>query len=535
VRQYSVGHFKWKASLLALLSVLVVGASCSSNGDGDKGAQGVEAGSPQAVTEEQQAQPHAAPTDADQAAGAAAPTETPAGAQAPAAPSMPNMPDYKSGGTTATPKVAQGQPTAPKPGEAAAQPNKPGTAASKPTPGQPSNAPAAPTPGQPGPPAAGGGALGSPEVGVTPTEIKFGSISGVNTPLGNIIASPVTSTVNAMFKSINDAGGVLGRKLSITDCDDAGDVGRFRACFRKLTEEDKIFSLFTSVTWGSGEASGDLARAKIPWIGSWGFYTAEWKDPWMFPIHMASQHEAHGAALYARDVLKPKTVGILYLNSPEQLQAKKNIHEVLDPAGIKVVRELSQEIDTPDESSNVLNMRAGNPDHILAFSWPPPVTKFIVDAAQQNYWPPKGLNSNHYAIEAIQELIGDFPKKGLYTITNFKVWSDNAEYLAIMRKYAPQLMKKHHHKTQGAYVAARTFAEAAKQIGPELTRAKIVQKLESQPWDAGPGLGVQFYWKAGNHDTARCEFMWKYTANPTGSQRVWEPAPEGYDICDTID
>jgi ABC-type branched-subunit amino acid transport system substrate-binding protein len=535
VRQYSIGHFKTKATLLVGLSVLVVGASCSSGGGGDKAAQSVKAASPQAVAEEQQAsQPQAAPSDAGQAAASA---QAPAASQSSATPSGSNMPDYKSGGTTASPKVAQGQSTTPKPGQAAApsnQPgtNQPGTPAAKATPGQPSNAPAAPTPGQPG---AAPSNLGSSDVGVTPTEIKLGSISGVNTPLGNIIASPVTATVNAMFKSINDAGGVLGRKMTITDCDDAGDVGRFRACFRKLVEEDKIFSFFTSVTWGSGEVHGDLAGAKIPWVGSWGFYTSEWKDPWMFPIHMASQHEAHGAAIYARDVLKPKTVGILYLNSPEQLQAKKNIHQVLDPAGIKVVRELAQEIDTADESSNVLSMRAANPDHILAFSWPPPVTKFIVDATQQGYWPPKGLDSNHYAIEAIQELIGDFPTKGLYTITNFKVWSDNAEYLAIIRKYAPQLMKKHHHKTQGAYVAARTFAEAARQIGPDLTRAKLIQTLESQPWDAGPGLGVQFFWKAGNHDTARCEYMWKYTGQPTGSQRVWEPAPEGYNICDNID
>lgn len=535
MRQYSIDHSKLKRVTLLALSLLVVGASCSSNGgDEGKAAQSVEAQSPQAVAGQQEAagQPAAESPEASQATAAPSSEATsPAQASAtPNMPNMPNMPDSKSGGTTsAAPKGAQTQSAAPKAAGQAAQSAQPGA---KPTPGQAENAPAAPTPGQPG---AAPGNLGSPDVGVTPTEIKLGSISGVNTPLGNIIASPVTATVNAMFKSINDAGGVLGRKLTITDCDDAGDVGRFRACFRKLVQEDKIFSFFTSVTWGSGEVHGDLAGAKIPWVGSWGFYTSEWKDPWMFPIHMASQHEAHGAAIYARDVLKPKTVGILYLNSPEQLQAKKNIHQVLDPAGIKVVRELAQEIDTADESSNVLSMRAADPDHIIAFSWPPPVTKFIVDATQQGYWPPKGLDSNHYAIEAIQELIGDFPTKGLWTITNFKVWSDNAEYLAILRKYAPQLMKKHHHKTQGAYVAARTFTEAARQIGPDLTREKLVQKLESQPWDAGPGLGVQFFWKAGNHDTARCEYMWKYTGQPTGSQRVWEPAPEGYNICDNVD
>ena len=70
-------------------------------------------------------------------------------------------------------------------------------------------------------------------------------------------------------------------------------------------------------------ANADLAKAKIPWFGSWGFFTSEWKDPWMFPAHMASVHEAHANSIYVRDVFKLKTVGILYLNIPEDRAAVK--------------------------------------------------------------------------------------------------------------------------------------------------------------------------------------------------------------------
>lgn len=114
---------------------------------------------------------------------------------------------------------------------------------------------------------------------MTANSIKFGSISGNNTPLGNLISQPVTTAVFASMRAINDAGGIFGRKMNIVDCDDAGDVTRFRACYRKLIEQEKIFSFITSITWGTGEVHGDLARDKIPWVGSWGFYTSEWKDP----------------------------------------------------------------------------------------------------------------------------------------------------------------------------------------------------------------------------------------------------------------
>ncbi len=373
---------------------------------------------------------------------------------------------------------------------------------------------------------------GATDVGVTADSIRFGSISGNNTPLGNLISQPVTTAVFATMRAVNDAGGVFGRKMVISDCDDSGDVTRFRACYRKLIDEAKIFSFITSVTWGTGEVHGDLARDKIPWIGSWGFYTSEWKDPWMFPVHLSTVTEARATAGWVRDVLKPKSVGILYLNTPEQQLAKAALRQVLDPAGIKVVREIPQEIDTPDESSNVFSMRAASPDHIIHFSWPPPMIKFIVDSAQQGYWPPMGISGNHLIGEQIGRLVGEWPKKGMYSITSYKLWGSGDEYQAIMDKYAPQMKKLHHHQTQEGYVGVKIAADAAKANGPNLTRESIIKTLESRRWDFGPGLGQSVLWGPGNHDTMRCEYMMQYNSSDTGSYKVFVPEARKPYVCD---
>jgi ABC-type branched-subunit amino acid transport system substrate-binding protein len=388
-----------------------------------------------------------------------------------------------------------------------------------------------------GGPAAGGGAAapdngGATDVGVSADSIRFGSISGNNTPLGNLISQPVTTAVFATMRAINDAGGIYGRKMVIADCDDSGDVTRFRSCYRKLIDESKIFAFTTSVTWGTGEVHGDLGRDRIPWIGSWGFYTSEWKDPWMFPVHLSTVTEARADAAWVRDILKPKTVGILYLNTPEQQLAKSALHAVLDPAGIKTVREIPQEIDTPDESSNVFSMRAVNPDHIIHFSWPPPMIKFIVDSAQQGYWPPLGISGNHLIGEQVGRLIGDWAKKGMYSITSYKLWGSGDEYQAIMDKYAPQMKKLHHHQTQSGYVGVKITADAAKATGPKLTRDGIVKTLESRRWDFGPGLGQSVLWGPGNHDTMRCEFMMQYNSSDTGSYKVFVPEARKPYVCD---
>jgi ABC-type branched-subunit amino acid transport system substrate-binding protein len=381
-------------------------------------------------------------------------------------------------------------------------------------------------------PAPAGGNGGATEIGVTGDSIRFGSISGNNTPLGNLISQPVTTAVFATMRAVNDAGGVHGRKFVISDCDDSGDVTRFRACYRKLIDEAKIFSFITSVTWGTGEVHGDLARDKIPWIGSWGFYTSEWKDPWMFPLHLSTVTEARATAGWVRDILKPKTVGILYLNTPEQQLAKQALHQVLDPAGIKTVREIPQEIDTPDESSNVFSMRAANPDHIIHMSWPPPMIKFIVDSANQGYWPKLGISGNHLIGEQVGRLVGEWPKKGMYSITSYKLWGSGDEYQAIMDKYAPQMKKLHHHQTQEGYIGVKVAAEAMKVNGPKLTRDSIIKTLESRRWDFGPGMGQSVLWAPGNHDTMRCEYMMQYNSPDTGSYKVFIPEPRKSYVCD---
>lgn len=409
----------------------------------------------------------------------------------------------------------------------------------------------APTPG------AGGGVVGTPaapsgnggatDVGVSSTEIKLGTISDNGAPLGNIVTIPVVTTVIGMMRAVNDTGGIYGRKVVVQDCDSAGDLTRFRACFKKLVEQEKIFAFITSITWGTGEVHGDLAKAKIPWFGSWGFFTSEWKDPWMFPAHMASVHEAHANSIYVRDVFKVKTVGILYLNIPEDRAAVKAMHDVFGPAGIKVVKEIPLEVEDPNETANVVAMRSANPDHVIHFAWSPPMVKWMLGAKDQGYWPPMGLSGNHFAADALGPLVGDWPLKGMWTITSYKVWSDNPEYLAVMAKYAPEMKTKIHHITQTGYAGSRVFISTAKEVGPNLTRERMMDMWENRPWDGGPGMGVTFTWKpakdarngkGGNpaaHDTMRCEYQFKYNKSQAGDYKVWVPAPEKYDICDTLD
>ena len=455
--------------------------------------------------------------------------------------------DDDSGGTTAPPPEPAAPAPPPEPEPAAPEPPPPPEPAAPEPEDEPEPEPAAPPPADE-PEEAAAPAAGTSAPGVSDTEIKLGAISDDGLPLPEIVTIPVVASAIAMFDSVNDEGGVHGRKISVTNCDAAGDVARARACFRKLVDEDQVFAFITSITWGTGELHQDLARDEVPWFGSWGFFTSEWRDPWMFPAHMATIHEAHANSIWVRDKLDPETVGIIYLNIPEDRLAADAMHDIFDPAGIEVVIEQPIEIETPDHTPAVIEMQAANPDHVIHFAWAAPMAGWMIAAEQQGYWPPLGISGNHFAAEALGEFVGDWPLKGMWTITTFKVWNDNTEYLAALEKYNPETLLKIHHITQSGYAGARIFIETAKSVGPDITRENMMEAWEAQPWDAGPGLGITFAWgdasaerAAGTqttdaHDTLRCEYQFKYNQAAASTDfAVWIPAPEGYEICDDYD
>ncbi|WP_242418073.1 ABC transporter substrate-binding protein, partial [Frankia sp. CpI1-P] len=58
------------------------------------------------------------------------------------------------------------------------------------------------------------------DVGVTPTEIKIGTIAGLSSGFGPDTFSASLYGARAYFKALNAAGGVNGRSVNLVECDD---------------------------------------------------------------------------------------------------------------------------------------------------------------------------------------------------------------------------------------------------------------------------------------------------------------------------
>ncbi len=387
------------------------------------------------------------------------------------------------------------------------------------------------------------------DVGVTATTINIGiiNIASANRSLGPPIALASQRMTDAMVHYINDNGGVAGRTLNLLTCDDGGDVTRARACYEKLKHE--VFAFVPSETWLTDTIHDTLANDRIPWF-SWGWFASEYHDPYMFPCHANGMREASNVAKWVALNRHPKSVGIMYLNVTEDINAENVASRVLQQYGIPVVQKVAQEWDSPDESQHVLAMRVANPDAILSFSWPTPVAKFMHDAQGQNWAPKMGYFANHLTGDpGYGPIFGDYIKNTTITITSWitpaqgqtdaennlpglKLWE-----MLSKRFTGMDLVGFHfkytfgHHITQSALYCTQVFADVARTLGPDLTRARFIQALEAGSFNSGAGIVLR--WPHGDHGkepySFNHEYLYKWIPGNAGCP-AGQPCPDGYDL-----
>jgi branched-chain amino acid transport system substrate-binding protein len=123
--------------------------------------------------------------------------------------------------------------------------------------------------GGPGAPeaAADAGPNQASDVGITETTIRIGTIVAENGVLGDTFA-PAATGLRAWVEYVNAQGGIGGRTLELSTCDDREDRARTLECARTLVEDDQVFALIATNTRSLGGAAQYLADQGVPVLGN---------------------------------------------------------------------------------------------------------------------------------------------------------------------------------------------------------------------------------------------------------------------------
>ena len=138
------------------------------------------------------------------------------------------------------------------------------------------------------------------DTGVTDTEIKIGNIMPYSGPASAY--GTIGKTMGAMFKKVNDEGGINGRKINFISYDDAYSPPKAVEQARKLIESDEVLLLFGVAGTASNSAIQKYVNSKkVPQLFI-ATGATKWNDPKNFPWTMgwlpSYQSESHIYAKY---------------------------------------------------------------------------------------------------------------------------------------------------------------------------------------------------------------------------------------------
>jgi branched-chain amino acid transport system substrate-binding protein len=339
---------------------------------------------------------------------------------------------------------------------------------------------------------------GTYDTGASDSEIKIGQTMPYSGPASSY--SVQAQVEAAYFKSINEKGGIRGRKITLISLDDAYSPPKTVEQTRKLVEQEEVLFIYGDIGTATNKAVHKYLNSRqVPQIliqtGA-----AGWNEPKRFPWTMAFYPDYRfEASIYGKYTLETKPdakVAILYQNEDAGRDFANGFKEGLgDKAKSMVVAELSYESTDPTIDSSIVTLRSSGADVLFMATTP----KFGAQAIRKNYdigWKPLSfIASVSSSIGAVLEPAGLDKSVGLISAVAFKTPSDPAwandkdmlDYLAFM-KTAGMENKISDSSAVYGYVSAILMTQILDRCGDVLSRANVMAQVASIPDETLPML-----------------------------------------------
>jgi branched-chain amino acid transport system substrate-binding protein len=203
---------------------------------------------------------------------------------------------------------------------------------------------------------------------------------------GAAIGTNWTDAVNMAVEEINAAGGILGRKIVVTNYDTQSNPGTSRAQLQKALDDDPyvvlgpIFSSSTRVNMALTE------RAGVPQItGSEAASITQQGHPTIFRTSFGQEMGMPKLVNYLKDGFKAKTVALIYTNDEWGKGGRNTAKELMEKAGIKVLADVSSEVAQVDFAAEVLKVKNAGADVIFPYLLEEESARFLNELRKQGY------------------------------------------------------------------------------------------------------------------------------------------------------
>jgi branched-chain amino acid transport system substrate-binding protein len=325
--------------------------------------------------------------------------------------------------------------------------------------------------------------------GASDTEIRIGH---TNPYSGNASAYGIIGkTIEAVFKKVNDEGGINGRKITFITYDDAFAPPKTVEMVRKLVEEDKVLFVFNTLGTAPNTAiQRYLNGKKVPQLFV-ATGASKWGKPKEFPWTMGWQPDyATEAAIYAKHILSTvpdAKIGVLMQNDDYGKDYFNGFKEGLGKDNEKRIVQLSTyEVTDPTVDSQMIQLKNSGANVFFNITTPKFAAQAIKKAAEIGWKPAHYLNNVSASVGSVLKPAGLDASQGILTALYRKDATDPANanepdvvaWKAFMAKYMPGGDLKDDGHNFG-YSVANNLIEVLKRTGNDLTRENIMKQAAS--------------------------------------------------------
>jgi branched-chain amino acid transport system substrate-binding protein len=186
-----------------------------------------------------------------------------------------------------------------------------------------------------------------------------GATAGTNAKNGALLA----------IKEINDAGGILGKKIEASVADTQSNPGVAKGLATKAVD-DNVFAVIGPTFSGSIMVSmAETRRAEIPnFTGGEAASITQQGNPYIFRTSFTQTTAMPKVARYIAGNLKAKTVAVIFVNNDFGKGGRDAFAKAAESQGLKVVADVSTDSGQVDFSAPVLKAKQSNADVIFVYS-----------------------------------------------------------------------------------------------------------------------------------------------------------------------
>lgn len=326
-------------------------------------------------------------------------------------------------------------------------------------------------------------AAATAEPGVTDTTIFLGGSNAMTGPVAAVCA-PASFGAKAWFDKVNRDGGVHGRKIEYNVLDDAFSAQRAVSNARRIVQQDNAFAIFGGCASPTSAAILQYvaSQPEVPYLFPWAAMN-ELTEPTkknVFALLPNYAFQVRSMLPYAiqRAAIKPKTAAFLMMNVPGAEDMRKAMKEVLAANGITLVYEELFEVNIPDYTPYILQLKSKNPDIVLFGDSAAGAARLFLTMKRQEWRPTSAFGVTTLTAEQFLDPVGEYADGWLSAAGMVAPPSapESKECNDALKSSYPD--QKPNHFTMFGCLAAKIGVEAMNRTGRNLTRAGLINTLE---------------------------------------------------------